>query len=137
MDLGLLHKEIIRISKLVLDYKPDHRSISVDGFVINLIGFSKAHLTLAVCKETEVPEFGLEQATFMIFLGEAICPKILAVNESNYVMEYLQPAPPFLNSPRHQEVILNRLVWSRGFDDVPFTKIVGDESWRDELKSSI
>jgi hypothetical protein len=102
-----------------------------------LKGFGHSVLSLAVHKETEPVEFAVEQATFMLFLGESVCPKILSVNEQSYVMEYLRPTPLFIDSLVKQEQKLAKLVWSRDLDDVPYAKVVDDESWHEELEKTI
>jgi hypothetical protein len=109
----------------------------INGFAAELRGFGHSTLSLAVHKETEPVEFAIEQATFMMFLGEDVCPKILSFNDTSYVMEYLQPTKPLERSIRVQELFLNAYVWNRGLDDAPYAKQIGDESWRSELAESI
>jgi hypothetical protein len=90
-----------------------------------------------VHKETVPVEFAVEQATFMLFLGEKICPKILSVNDVSYVMEFLYPIMPDAYALRDQELILKKLVWSRSLEDVPYAKQIDDDSWIIELEKTI
>ena len=85
-------RRIREISSIVLEFEPDYKPTALGGLDVDLSGYSEANLTLAVCKETKIKSFGIEQATFMLFLGEQVCPRILCINDYNYVMEYLNPA---------------------------------------------
>jgi hypothetical protein len=123
------------LSKMALDYHSDYARIR-DNFPIKLRGYSHSILTLAVHKETS-SEFAIEQATFMMFLGEQVCPKILSINNTSYVMEYLSPTWSHVRNIILQEEFLEQFVWNRTLEDVPYAKQIGDESWRDELEKSI
>jgi len=92
---------------------------------------------LAVHKKTTPVEFAKEQATFMLFLGEAVCPKILSIDDTGYVMEYLKPAITYTGSLFRQEMFLSRRVWERSLEDIPYAKQIGDASWRHVLEESI
>jgi hypothetical protein len=73
----------------------------------------------------------------MLFLGDKVCPKILGIDDTGYVMEYMRPAHIFVGSLIAQEVFLRELVWERSLEDIPYTKMIGDESWRDELERTL
>jgi hypothetical protein len=102
-------------------------------------GYSRASLTLAVYKQTHPSEFAFAQAGFMMYLGEQICPKILMMNNNSYVMEYLPPYSPFVDPQALLKIeqALEQHVWNRSLDTVPYAKLIGDESWREELATSI
>jgi hypothetical protein len=135
--LKQLQNKLRALSKLSQEYTSDYAPLVLNGFNIELRGYSNSTLSLAVHKETVPAEFGIEQATFMMFLGEQVCPRILSLNEVSYVMEYLQPADLSTYSLKAQEAFLDINVWDRPLLDAPFTKQIGDESWRNELINSI
>jgi len=137
MDLTRLNLFLRHLAGLVRDYSPDNLPYAIDSKNIELCGFGHSKLSLAVYKETVPIEFALEQATFMMFLGKQITPKILSFNDTGYVMEYLRPAKMFVNSLREQERFLNLFIWERQLSEAPFTKQIGDESWRLELWETI
>jgi hypothetical protein len=135
--LSSLQDRIRAISQLAGQYVPDFAPSTLNGFAIDLRGFGHSTLSLAVHKETVPVEFAVEQATFMLFLGEKVCPRILSIDDVSYVMEYLHPAEPYLQSIRNQEFMLENLVWKRSLDDVPYAKQIGDESWVRELEKTV
>src|SRR5262245_2979673 len=98
-----LHVKLREISKLVSIYESDKAPlISLNGSA-ELRGFGHSTLTLAVHKETQPVEFAHEQAEFMLFLGDQVCPRILSIDTTGYVMEYLKPASVFIDSIWAQE----------------------------------
>jgi hypothetical protein len=135
--LDQLQNKLRELSKLSLDYTPDYFPVVLNGFQVELRGYGHSTLSLAVHKETIPVEFGLEQATFMLFLGEQVCPKILSMDNAGYVMEYLRPARVSYDSLWNQELFLELYVWGRSLEDIPYAKQIGDESWRGELEKSI
>jgi hypothetical protein len=139
MDFVLeqLQNKLRALSKIILEYTPDYAPMVLNGFQVELRGYGHSTLSLAVHKETVPIEFGLEQATFMLFLGEQVCPRILSMDTTGYVMEYLCPVKVVRDSLLGQEIFLKNRVWNRSLEDVPFAKQIGDESWRNELEKSI
>jgi hypothetical protein len=125
------------LSKISRQYPSDFVPVVLNGFNIELRGYGHSTLSLAVHKETEPIEFGLEQATFMLFLGEKVCPRILSMDNDGYVMEYLHPVTVIPDSLYYQEQFLNTHVWNRPLEDVPYAKQIGDMSWVKELEESI
>jgi hypothetical protein len=136
-------QELVRkLAKLADEYRPAADSPylreDINGFDIKLQGFSKAKLSLAVYKEPISKEYALEQATYMMFLGEGICPKIFAINDTGYAMEYLQQPGEFQPFALWDtEYLLEKCVWNRRLEDSPFAKLIGDLSWKDVQKSQI
>jgi hypothetical protein len=126
-----------KLSELALKYESDYLPSAMNGLPCELKGFSHSTLTLAVHKETQQVEFAQEQAAFMLYLGSDICPRILSIDDTSYVMEYLQPVPYFTNTIEVQEMLLNKYVWNKPLSEAPFTKQIGDESWRQELQQTI
>ena len=92
---------------------PDHERIVLHAYPTELRGYSDASLCLAVCKRIDPPLFAIDQAVYMKFLGEDICPKILGICEDCYFMEYLFPAELHEDSLVVQENFLQQ-VWDRG-----------------------
>lgn len=137
MNLTQLQNKVRELSEICKKVQPDFGPFVVDGFKIKLQGFGHSKLLLAVHKETEPVHFGSDQASFMMFLGDHVCPKILIMDNNSYVMEYLHPAIPHERSLRDIELFLGVYVWKRSFEDVPFAKLVGDEDWKNELAESI
>jgi hypothetical protein len=125
------------LSKIAWEHPSDFAPVVLNGFNVELRGYGHSTLSLAVHKETVPIEFALEQATFMLFLGEHVCPKILSINNTGYVMEYLHPVTIMTSSLYYQELFLDYYVWERSLEDVPYAKQIGDESWRGELEKSI
>jgi hypothetical protein len=136
-ELEQLQHKLRELSLLVTKYHPDFAPQFWEGFSIDLRGYSNSILSLAVHKQTDPPEFATEQATFMMFLGDFVCPKILSMNSAGYVMEYLQPAKTFVNTIRTVEKFLECYVWNKSLEDVPYAKQIGDETWQEELEISI
>lgn len=132
-----LQDRIRKLSDLVLEYTPDRVPQNMNGYDFGLEGFSQATLTLAVYKEPSLPEFAREQATFMMYLGEHVCPKILSINATGFVMEYLCQPVLGVESIRMQELFLTANVWNRSLYDAPYAKQTGDDSWRQELSTTI
>jgi hypothetical protein len=130
-----------RLAKIADLHRPpsnnEYSLSDVNGFDIKLQGFSKAKLTLAVYKEPIVKEYAMEQATYMMFLGEEICPKIFVMNDTGYAMEYLQPNKFQAFHLSYIEQLLERHVWNQPLANSPFAKQIGDESWRDVQRSHI
>jgi hypothetical protein len=135
--LSTLQDRIRGLSRLAGQYVPDFAPSTLNGFLTDLRGFGHSTLTLAVHKETVPVEFAVEQATFMLFLGEKVCPKILSVNDISYVMEFLYPVMPDAYSLLDHELMLEKLIWNRSLDDVPYAKQIGDNSWISELEKTI
>jgi hypothetical protein len=96
-------------------------------------GYSEATLSLAVCKRVRPAEFAIDQAKYMMYLGEEVCPKILAIDSDCYCMEYLYPAELSRDSLVVQERILDQYVWWRKYD---WNNGV-DSSWREAIKTKI
>jgi hypothetical protein len=94
-----------------------------------MAGHSHARLSHAVYKYDGTSGYLSKQATFMQHLGEKICPKIIAVNDSGYCMEYLSPAPYFPITACILEDILDQHVWGRR--PPPYIP------WKDKLAESI
>jgi hypothetical protein len=139
MDFVLkqLQNKLRALSKISLEYTPDYAPMVLNGFQVELRGYGHSTLSLAVHKETVPIEFGLEQATFMMFLGEQVCPRILSMDTTGYVMEYLHPTNVDSYIIQELEVVLQHKVWKRTLEDIPYAKQIGDESWRGELERSI
>jgi hypothetical protein len=139
MDFVLekLQNKLRELAMLCREYTPDYAPMVLNGFQVELRGYGHSTLSLAVHKETVPIEFGLEQATFMMFLGEQVCPRILSMDTTGYVMEYLSPTWSHVLNISSQEEFLEQLVWNRSLEDIPFAKQIGDESWRGELEKSI
>jgi hypothetical protein len=76
-------------------------------------GYSDSTLTLWVNKKSERFGFAADQAVFMSYLGEQVCPKILAMNHTHYCMEYLNPAQLNTDSLLVVENLLEEFVWYR------------------------
>lgn len=128
--LAFLLSCIKELSKIAIEYKalqyPSFHSSS-----IYLKGYSDAVLTIAVHKQTVPIEFAFDQAIFMKFLGEKVCPPILGKNEFGYIMKYLLPVHPNEYSAVILEQILEAHVWNR-----PIYPSVSN-AWRKELKTSL
>jgi hypothetical protein len=135
--LKQLQNKLRELARMVKQYHPDFAPQNLDGFPVELRGYSNSHLLLTVHKETILSEFAIEQATFMMFLGKNVCPKIISVDASSYVMEYLRPIWVYEYSLQIQEEFLENRVWNRSLEDIPYAKQIGDESWRIELEKSI
>jgi len=112
-----LQSKLRDLSKLSLEYRADRTP--VPHFATEFHGYSQAHISLAVFKRTEPPELALAQARFMDYLGPEVCPKILAVNDDSYCMEYLYPAEFSPDSLIVQERFLEQHVWNRDASWVP------------------
>jgi hypothetical protein len=136
-ELQTIVRKLARIAGQYLPGDSTYSPSTVNGFDIKLQGFSKAKLSLAVYKEPISREYALEQATYMMFLGEPICPRIYAINETGYAMEYLRPYYPHVQTFCDTETLLEMNVWNRRLEDSPFAKQIGDESWREEQHSAI
>lgn len=115
MGKGLvkLHNKLRELSLISKNFIPDQERIVLHAFPTELRGYSDASLCLAVCKKINPPEFAIDQAIFMQFLGEDICPKVLGICEDCYFMEYLFPAELHVDSLVVQENFLQQ-VWDRG-----------------------
>jgi hypothetical protein len=109
-----LQFKLRELSKFSVNFMPDHKSIPLHAFPTELRGYSEAMLNLAVCKKINPPEFAIDQARFMQVLGEDVCPKILAITEDCYFMEYLYPPELNEDSLVVQENILIHKVWDYG-----------------------
>lgn len=132
-----LQSKLRSLSSIAYNYIPD---LYPDNYLKGrpeLKGYSESVLTLAVYKKTNPVEFAEEQATFMMFLGPEVCPKILAVTETGYMMEYLEPYEPNIDTLLYIETFLDSYIWDRSLADAPYTKTINDESWRLELANTI
>jgi len=136
-ELERLQDKLRDLAKFSGRCTPDGAPFILNGFNLQLRGYGHSTLSLAVHKATEPVEFAHEQAEFMLFLGEQVCPRILSVDEIGYVMEFLQPARIFVDSVWAQERFLYKNVWTRSLEDVPFAKIIGDDTWHGELSRTI
>jgi len=74
-------------------------------------GYSEAEISLAVFKKLTNSRFATDQAAFMSYLGEDVCPKVLMVGDGSYCMEYLLPVEHHEDSLLAQERLLKDLVW--------------------------
>jgi hypothetical protein len=126
--LEQLQKQLRELSHHAERYGPVLK-LQSNGIPIAMAGHSHAHLSHAVYKSDGASGYLAKQATFMRHLGEKICPKVIAVNDSGYCMEYLHPViyHPFLGCI--VEEILDRHVWGRR--PPPYIP------WKDELITSI
>jgi len=106
-----LQSKLRDLSKVSLEYRADYTP--VPHFATEFHGYSQAHISLAVFKRTEPPELALAQARFMDYLGPEVCPRIYAVNDDSYCMEYLYPVEFHHDSLIVQESFLERHVWCR------------------------
>jgi hypothetical protein len=125
------------LSYISKEYPPVDVPECLYGHEVDMAGFTHSKLTLAVHKETDTADFAYEQAVFMMHLGENVCPRIFALNNTSYVMEYLTPQWHNQRTLCIMEKVLTDHVWNRSLVDAPFTKQIGDESWRQELLSTI
>ena len=107
-----LRDRLRELAKISLGYRADYTP--VPHFATELHGYSQAEISLAVYKKVDPPEFAIDQAKFMQYLGDQVCPKILAVNCGSYCMEYLYPAEHNVDSLIVMERFLEKYVWSRG-----------------------
>jgi hypothetical protein len=106
------HNKLRELAKISLEYRADYTP--APHFATELHGYSEATISLAVYKKVNPPEFAREQAWFMSYLGDQVCPKIYAVNSDSYCMEYLYPVEYQHDSLIVQENFLEKHVWNRG-----------------------
>ena len=137
MKLPDLLNTVRELSRIAQWYTPDFLPVVLDGYNFEMRGYGHSQLTLAVHKTTQPPEFAGEQAAFMLFLGEKVCPRILSTNDVSFTMEYLQPIATSKGTLLMIEQLLDCYVWNRPLEDSPFTKELGDTSWAAALYDTI
>jgi hypothetical protein len=139
MKLSELQNRLDDLATAVEEFPPILPLYSPIGVVTSFSGFTNSKLSLAVYKETPTG-FAFEQATFMMFLGEQVCPKIYSINDNGYAMEYMVPVTGYHIDSEvllRMEEVLEDSVWNNPVDDIPYAKQIGDESWKTELADSI
>jgi hypothetical protein len=140
MKLTQLQIKLRELAMAVGEFSPILPRYSPIDVVTSFSGFTNSKLSLAVYKETAPVGFAFEQATFMMFLGEQVCPKIFSINDNGYAMEYMYPITGYPISSDillQLEDVLENTVWNKPVDDIPYAKQIGDESWKVELADSI
>ncbi len=131
MDLLSLHTKLRQLATIADKYKPDYYDWPGSADHIILRGYSEATLTLSVYKTAIPHKFAIDQAMFMEFLGDKVCPKILVMNNTGYCMEYLQPARSSANNIRMIEATLRSFVWNRVSSMIPTSP------WRIHLRETL
>jgi hypothetical protein len=106
-ELDKLKNKLRELAKRSLNYVPDKKRAELHAFPVELRGYSEATLSLVVHKKLKNAH---QQADYMRFLGDKICPKVLASTDDGFFMEYLLPAELNHDSLIVQEQLL-KPVW--------------------------
>lgn len=126
-DATELKSKLRQLAEISLKYKADY--VPTPHFATEMHGYSDAEICVAVFKRMRPPGYAEDQARFMGYLGEHVCPKILMVYDGAYCMEYLYPIEHNFDSLLVLERFLEQHVWSRSLihgdptlDNVMITK---------------